>query len=241
MPFWTPLIPLRLRQRFWRQQRRRKLRERFGVQKAKYLAELSFWQRRWEQEGRVFRNEHFERLFLAMAGEQDHGFIRGKIVADFGCGPRGSLCWAQEARARIGIDVLADAYAQFNIRAQDMVYICSTERRIPLPSRYVDVLLTINVLDHVDDFAGTCRELLRILAPGGLLIASLNLGEPATVCEPQSLTAEDVQAHLLRHLLVLSYRTAPRGPDEAPYRYMLSGVANAEAVASFLWVKAQKP
>ena len=84
MHSWTALIPLPLRQRLWRRHRRRKLRERFGLTKAKYLAELSFWQRRWEQEQPALRNEHFERLFLAMAGEQDHEFVRDKIVADFG-------------------------------------------------------------------------------------------------------------------------------------------------------------
>ena len=45
---------------------------------------------------------------LAMAEEPTADFLAGKIVAAFGCGPRGSLVWAPNALLRIGIDVLAD-------------------------------------------------------------------------------------------------------------------------------------
>ena len=63
------------------------------------------WQNEWAA-GR-FRNDYYEQTMLMLAHEPDGEFIRNKIVADFGCGPQGSLCWAKMARARIGIDVLA--------------------------------------------------------------------------------------------------------------------------------------
>jgi hypothetical protein len=78
-------------------------------------AELAFWKSRLEIDGGTFQNSHYERLMLGMAGEPDAGFLAGKVVADFGCGPRGSLVWASPARMRIGMCSRIDT--QMNSRA----------------------------------------------------------------------------------------------------------------------------
>ena len=78
---------------------------------SKYSAELSYWRSKFKSNGGVFNNAHYEKLMLAMAQETDDRFLQDKVVADFGCGPRGSLVWAASASMRIGIDVLADQYA----------------------------------------------------------------------------------------------------------------------------------
>src|SRR5665647_907150 len=103
----------------------------------KDVAELSFWRSRLKLDKGKFYNLHYEKLMLAMAEESSDDFLKGKIVADFGCGPRGSLVWARSALLRIGIDVLADRYAdEFteNITSHGMIYLKSTEYVIPLPS-----------------------------------------------------------------------------------------------------------
>ena len=115
---------------------------------------------------------------LAMAEEPDDNFLKGKIVADFGCGPRSSLFWASSASLKIGIDVLADRYAdEFtdNIISHGMIYLKSTEKVIPLPSNFVDVMFTLNAIDHVDSFSNMCSEIIRVLKPGGDFIGSFNL------------------------------------------------------------------
>jgi len=59
----------------------------------------------------------------------------------------------QHSSLRIGIDVLADCYAdEFtdNILSHGMIYLKSTEQVIPLPSAMVDILFTMNAIDHVD-------------------------------------------------------------------------------------------
>jgi hypothetical protein len=56
--------------------------------------------------------------------------------------------WATPARERIGTDVWL-TFAKYSIAQHDMVYVSSTERKIPLPSNYVDVLFTLNALDHI--------------------------------------------------------------------------------------------
>ena len=85
-----------------------------------------------------------------------------------------------------------------------------------------------------------CRELLRILRRGGSFIGLFNLDEPASVCEPQSLSEELIDRHLLRHLRVQSYRIAPKGPDKDCYRYFFKPPPPRRARPRILWVRAEK-
>ncbi len=120
---------------------------------------------------------------LAMAEEKDTDFYEGKIIADFGCGPRGSLVWAEKPCFRIGIDALADIYAdEFtdNIINHGMIYVKSTEKVIPLPSNSIDIMFTLNAVDHVDCFSEMCDEIIRVIKPGGEFIGSFNLEEPSS-------------------------------------------------------------
>lgn len=103
--------------------------------------ELKFWVSRLEIDKGVFVNSHYRRLMLAMAEKEDDGFVSGKRIADFGCGPRGSLVWAKNADLRVGIDVLSDRYVDHfksNIIGHDMMYLKSTEKVIPVPSGLFD-------------------------------------------------------------------------------------------------------
>ena len=68
----------------------RSIRCQFGKKNG---GELSYWKSRFEIDNGQFKNSHYKRLMLGMANEQTDGLVKGKIVADFGCGPRGSLTW----------------------------------------------------------------------------------------------------------------------------------------------------
>lgn len=212
---------------------------------SKYKAEMAYWLRRYREEGQTFRNAHFEAIMLAIASEGDHEFIRGKVVADFGCGPRGSLVWAGEALLRIGIDVLADRYVdEFtdSILEHNMVYLKSTERVIPLPSDFVDVMFSMNALDHVRDFPQMCKEIVRVIKPGGLLIASININEPPTAEEPQTLTEDMIRKYLLDFLEVESYKVADKLSDQDRYRDCLKQIPKRTPGApGVAWLRARKP
>ena len=182
---------------------------------------------------------------LAMAGESTDDFLKGKIVADFGCGPRGSLVWARSALLQIGIDVLADRYAdEFTdiITSHGMIYLKSTENVIPLPSGFVDIMFTLNAIDHVDKFSNICIELLRVLRPGGEIIGSFNLEEPSSPCEPQQLNEKIIKENLLNHLEVISYRITKKGPKGDLYAPFFNGnLSYRIGQEGFLWVRARKP
>lgn len=210
----------------------------------KYDSELAFWRSRLEIDNGTFSNAHYERIMLGMAQESNKEFLRGKIVADFGCGPRGSLTWGNTALLRIGIDVLADRYAdEFtdNIVSHNMVYLKSTEKVIPLPSNFVDIMFTLNAIDHVYNFHTMCNEILRILKPGGTFIGSFNLEEPASVTEPQRLTENILKENLLAHLDIESYRLSRREPEGDTYAPFLNGTQSyTPGDEGFLWVRARK-
>jgi ubiquinone/menaquinone biosynthesis C-methylase UbiE len=172
----------------------------------KHKHELAYWKRMFVNENKTLLNSWYERDMLALAKEVDQSFIKDKVVADFGCGPRGSLCWATEAQERIGIDVLVKEYRRrFLIKSHNINYIKSEEEKIPLPDEHVDILFTVNSLDHVDNFPKMCEEITRIIKRGGILFGSFNLNEKPTDCEPQTLNDIKLNDFLLDKYDIQSY------------------------------------
>jgi SAM-dependent methyltransferase len=212
---------------------------RLAPSRFKYPEEIEYWQNEWNADR--FSNDYYEQTMLMLAHEPDGEFLRDKIVADFGCGPQGSLCWAKLARVRIGIDVLADAYSQFGIRDHNMTYISSTERSIPLPSNYMDALFTMNAMDHVSSFPTMAAEVVRVIVPGGLFVGAFNLGEPPTLSEPQTLTEDRVRKILLRHFDIELARSAARGPKGDVYRHIREGNGPERESQYLFCVRARKP
>lgn len=210
----------------------------------KQQSELSFWIGVLAENKGVFPNSDYPRLMLAMAEEADDSFLEGKVVADFGCGPRGSLAWTEKPKIRIGIDILTDRYAdEFtkNIISHGMVYLKSTEKVIPLPSNFVDVMFTLNAMDHVDSFSSMCHEILRVLKPGGDFIGSFNLEEPPTPTEPQRLTEHLINERLLSGMDIVSYRITEQRPGEIPYEAFFSGnLSYTKGKKGYLWVRGKK-
>jgi SAM-dependent methyltransferase len=210
----------------------------------KYFYELFYWKIGFKKYGVVLENERYEPIMLAMADEKNDSFLNDKIVADFGCGPRGSLSWAKSASLRIGIDVLSDRYADaFKdvIITHNMIYLKATEKVIPLPSDFVDVMYTLNAIDHVDDFPTMCREILRVLKPGGIFIGSFNIEERPTLWEPQTLNVKNIQKCLLDFLDIDSYRITRQGPDGDEYApFFDNNLHYNQGEKGFLWARGRK-
>jgi SAM-dependent methyltransferase len=213
---------------------------------AKDSFQLNFWRSRLEIDGGRFENYHYERLMLAMSEEGTQSFIKGRIIADFGCGPRGSLVWADSALIRIGIDVLADRYADAfrdNITSHNMIYLKCTEKVIPLPSEFIDVMFTMQAMSYVENFRSMCNEILRVLKPGGELIGSFHLERPASRMEPQQLNETMIKEYLLNHLEVHSYRVTEMGNegDETYAPFFKGNLSYRAGQQGMLWARARKP
>ncbi|MBX3396966.1 MAG: class I SAM-dependent methyltransferase [Phycisphaerae bacterium] len=210
----------------------------------KQESELAYWRSQHRQGGGVLRRDDYYRsLTLQIADWQDAIHVTGRVVVDIGCGPRGSLCWMKQARLRIGVDPLADAYRELGISDQPMTYLGAAAERLPLGDETVDIVLTVNALDHVDNVDQACAEIRRILKPGGLFIGSINLREVPTATEPSIVTREQVESNLIGGWRIERLRVFPECdvPGDA-YRYARQAPPPGyRAEMMVLWCLARKP
>lgn len=216
----------------------------FYLFRSKHGAELAYWKKSYHNEGESFQNAHYQKLLLSMAGEADDLFLANKRIADFGCGPRGTLSWVTSTDTKIGIDVLSTLYLQefgSAIKAQGMLYVSSTENIIPIPDAFLDVIFTLNAFDHVANPELMASELLRILKPGGDFIGSFNLNEAKTKAEPQTLTEVWLRKHFFAGYQITSWRVSAKPETGYLYQPLLdNALLPAKKEAAILWVRATK-
>ena len=132
-------------------------------------AELNYWQRCYQAEGNVFNNNHYE-YFYTGHFKLNKGYFTGKRILDIGCGPRGSLEWADNAAARIGLDPLSNDYMELGIADLNMAYVWASAEHIPFPNNYFDVIASFNSLDHVDDVDLAIAQIKLKLRSKGLFL-----------------------------------------------------------------------
>lgn len=150
-------------------------------------AELTFWRENLCSKGGIdyWRRLYFE-LYCHYLGVHQHSFA-GKILMDIGCGPHGAISLF-EAKSKIGVDPLAKDYHRlFDLSGQDVVYLHCGAENIPLVNEMIDVVISRNAIDHVDDLTSTFCEIHRVLRNGGEIILSVNYQEKPTTCEPHVL------------------------------------------------------
>lgn len=221
------------------------LRRLYYVFQSKHGAELRYWQKCFHKEGGDFQNSHYAKLMLGIADEVDDSFLSAKVVADFGCGPRGSLVWTSAPAIKLGIDVLIPAYFQHfgnSMAKHGMYYLTSTEDHIPIPDAGVDILFCINSLDHVANPHRVFAELQRILKPGGLFIGSINLNHYPTKAEPLRLSEKMVFEELIPGWNVLHCSISKTPSHGYLYRDLLNKTPiDPHGAEAIMWIRAQKP
>jgi SAM-dependent methyltransferase len=144
-------------------------------------AELSFWRRRMDAIGDGRREWTYTELFGL-----DHDWYRGKRVLDIGCGPRGSLDWATQATARVGLDPLAEEYLALGADAEAMDYVEGVAEAMPFQDASFDVVGSFNSLDHVEDVDRAVAEISRVLRPGGDFLLATDVAHRPRLMEPQT-------------------------------------------------------
>jgi ubiquinone/menaquinone biosynthesis C-methylase UbiE len=129
---------------------------------------------------------HYEYFFTEYFGLTRDDY-RGKSVLDIGCGPMGSLEWADIARERVGLDPLADHYRNLVGRAHAMIYVAAPSEAIPYEDGHFDVVTSFNSLDHVDDVQQTVAEMKRVVSTEGRILLIVEIGHAPTSTEPHRL------------------------------------------------------
>jgi SAM-dependent methyltransferase len=149
----------------------------------KLRSELKYWKGRYVEQSGLFTNSHYEPLYTDVYDLQRKDY-NAKRVLDIGCGPRGSLDWADMTAQRVGIDPLVPAYLKLGADKHKMEYVASGSEHIPFPDGRFDIVACLNVLDHVDDLDATIREVKRVTKRGGFFLLSVEINHPPTSTEP---------------------------------------------------------
>lgn len=150
----------------------------------KEKAEFTYWSDVKTTEGNL-ANEHYT-YFYTEHFSLDIEFYHNKKILDLGCGPRGSLEWADLAAERVGLDPLVGRYKQLGIDHHKMQYVEARSEKIPFPEKYFDVVCSFNSLDHVDNLDQTIQEIIRVTKPGGFFLLLTDVNHKPTACEPIS-------------------------------------------------------
>ena len=160
------------------------IRRLLGPRDEKLAAELAWWQERRAAGGELEEGVPYYRWMFTDHFGLPLEFYRGKRLLDVGCGPRGSLEWADGAAERVGVDPLAGRYRLLHSRRQAMRYVRAGAERIPFPDGHFDVVSTFNSLDHVDDAGAAVREIARVAKPGATLLLLVDIDHEPTPTEP---------------------------------------------------------
>src|SRR5438477_2356203 len=83
-------------------------------------------------------------------------------VLDVGCGVKPYAPWFEFATSYVGVDVVENRFADLR----------GAVEALPIEDGGFDVVLCLQVLEHSDDPAQAVRELRRVTAPGGRVLAS---------------------------------------------------------------------
>lgn len=152
--------------------------------------EITYWKNVLRKSNGKFYNGHYQEFFTDLYGLSKDDFA-GKTMLDIGCGPLGSLEWADNAKERIGVDPLGDRYQKLNKSAQSMKYVRAGAESLPFDDGRFDVVSLFNALDHVENVDNAVGEAQRVLAPGGDILLIVEVDHRPTITEPHFLT-EDI-------------------------------------------------
>lgn len=119
--------------------------------------------------GHLVYGEHIVRYQAATT------LVEGKVVLDIASGSGyGSAFLGTTAKLVYGVDINADAiaYAKKNYASKNVSFIKGDGIKIPLEDNAVDVVVSFETIEHIEDYKTFMKEVKRVLKDDGLLILS---------------------------------------------------------------------
>jgi ubiquinone/menaquinone biosynthesis C-methylase UbiE/Tfp pilus assembly protein PilF len=114
--------------------------------------------------------EHFHRYHAASE------FVTDKIVLDIASGEGyGSALLAAHARAVVGVEISREAVEHAQCRyagVSNLRFVEGSCEHIPLENASVDVVVSFETIEHIEDHNRFLEEVARVLKPNGLFILS---------------------------------------------------------------------
>ena len=131
----------------------------------------SFWNWHWQNvESRKVLNDWTERRALEMLALIRGLSLSNPRILDFGCGQG----WFTERLAGLGeahgIDLSPEGIEAARLRRPDIDYVVGNVYDTLLPCGFFDVLISSEVIAHVDDQSRYLERAAQVLKPGGYLI-----------------------------------------------------------------------
>lgn len=101
--------------------------------------------------------------------------IKDKIVLDIACGSGyGTKLMAPHAKEVYGVDIDKQTitYAKKHFSAKNITYLVGNGTEIPLDDDSVDVVVSYETIEHIEDYEGFMKEVKRVLKKNGLFLLS---------------------------------------------------------------------
>ncbi|NJE49565.1 methyltransferase domain-containing protein [Thermococcus sp. 9N3] len=100
-----------------------------------------------------------------------HVNLRRKRLLDAGCGSGRFAMYFRELGAEVhGIDISPRLVSLAKRRVQDGTFTLGSVTNIPYPENYFDIIISIEVLQHVPNIKLALKEFHRVLKPGGVIV-----------------------------------------------------------------------
>ena len=97
---------------------------------------------------------------------------RNNVILDVGCGTGATLNAIADVGVGAGIDRSPEALRYCRRRGLSRLAVGKAEM-LPVASESADVVLALDLLEHIADDGAACRELARVLRPGGVLVVTV--------------------------------------------------------------------
>jgi len=99
---------------------------------------------------------------------------RSPMIASLGCGPAEGLLWLDKFAGPDGRVLGVDAEPLHARQVPSEIdYVIGDIETLPLAENSFDLVLALDVLEHLDDDAAGLREAARLVKPGGLLLVTV--------------------------------------------------------------------
>jgi SAM-dependent methyltransferase len=117
----------------------------------------------------------------------DRSHFAGRKVLEIGNGPLAPILQF-EGCERHCVDPLNNLYVEagWPLFDYDIKFLSVGAESLPYPDNHFDAVISVNALDHVDDFDRVAGEMQRVLKPDGEMLFEVEYHAP-TVTEPLAL------------------------------------------------------
>ena len=164
-------------------------------------------------------------------------FFNGKSILEVGCSPAAEIHYLEDAHFRVGIDPLTCEWKHLYRNGTN--HIQGMGEYLPLKNETLDIVLCLNVLDHVQSPILTLKEIKRVLKEGGVLVLWLQTYTSSKIIRrgllnlidrphPHHFTDDDVLFMLQKLGYSIDHHQSTRGSLKSAISVIKKGLITSE-------------